>query len=169
MQLNMGVFEYNGGSGYLLKPEFMRRTDKHFDPFTENIVDGIVANTVKIKVGGGAPRGRPLPSAPRSAKPARFARQVISGQFLTDKKVGVYVEVDMFGLPVDTKRKYRTRTSNGNSLDPVWDDEIFVFTKVGFPTFLPGLSLSPHPLFPTPTPPPAGGASHPGLSSDRRH
>lgn len=50
MQLNMGVFEYNGRSGYLLKPEFMRRTDKHFDPFTENIVDGIVANTVKIKV-----------------------------------------------------------------------------------------------------------------------
>lgn len=50
MQLNMGVFEYNGRSGYLLKPEFMRRIDKHFDPFTESIVDGIVANTVKIKV-----------------------------------------------------------------------------------------------------------------------
>lgn len=48
----MGVFEYNGHSGYLLKPEFMRRTDKHFDPFTENIVDGIVANTVKIRVSG---------------------------------------------------------------------------------------------------------------------
>uniref|UniRef100_A0A8C4HMK0 Phosphoinositide phospholipase C n=1 Tax=Dicentrarchus labrax TaxID=13489 RepID=A0A8C4HMK0_DICLA len=108
MQLNMGVFEYNGGSGYLLKPEFMRRTDKHFDPFTENIVDGIVANTVKIKV--------------------------ISGQFLSDKKVGVYVEVDMFGLPADTKRKYRTKTSNGNSLDPVWDDEMFVFNKVVLPT-----------------------------------
>uniref|UniRef100_A0A669CUC8 Phosphoinositide phospholipase C n=1 Tax=Oreochromis niloticus TaxID=8128 RepID=A0A669CUC8_ORENI len=108
MQLNMGVFEYNGGSGYLLKPEFMRRTDKHFDPFTENIVDGIVANTVKIKV--------------------------ISGQFLTDKKVGVYVEVDIFGLPADTKRKYRTKTSNGNSLDPVWDDEMFVFNKVVLPT-----------------------------------
>lgn len=59
MQLNMGVFEYNGGSGYLLKPEFMRRTDKHFDPFTENIVDGIVANTVKIKV-----RPTPWVSAP---------------------------------------------------------------------------------------------------------
>uniref|UniRef100_A0A671Z1N8 Phosphoinositide phospholipase C n=1 Tax=Sparus aurata TaxID=8175 RepID=A0A671Z1N8_SPAAU len=108
MQLNMGVFEYNGGSGYLLKPEFMRRTDKHFDPFTENIVDGIVANTVKIKV--------------------------MSGQFLSDKKVGVYVEVDMFGLPADTKRKYRTKTSAGNSLDPVWDDEMFVFNKVVLPT-----------------------------------
>ncbi|KAM7366142.1 hypothetical protein PAMP_015608 [Pampus punctatissimus] len=108
MQLNMGVFEYNGGSGYLLKPEFMRRTDKHFDPFTENIVDGIVANTVKIRV--------------------------MSGQFLTDKKVGVYVEVDMFGLPADTKRKYRTKTSNGNSLDPMWDDDMFVFNKVVLPT-----------------------------------
>ncbi|CAK6967959.1 -phosphatidylinositol 4%2C5-bisphosphate phosphodiesterase beta-3 [Scomber scombrus] len=108
MQLNMGVFEYNGGSGYLLKPEFMRRTDKHFDPFTENIVDGIVANTVKIRV--------------------------MSGQFLTDKKVGVYVEVDIFGLPADTKRKYRTKTSNGNSLDPVWDDEIFIFNKIVLPT-----------------------------------
>ncbi|KAM4536564.1 1-phosphatidylinositol 4,5-bisphosphate phosphodiesterase beta-3 [Odontesthes bonariensis] len=108
MQVNMGVFEYNGRSGYLLKPEFMRRTDKHFDPFTENIVDGIVANTVKIKV--------------------------ISGQFLTDKKVGVYVEVDVFGLPTDTKRKYKTKTSNGNSLDPVWDDEMFVFNKIVLPT-----------------------------------
>ncbi|XP_034020054.1 1-phosphatidylinositol 4,5-bisphosphate phosphodiesterase beta-3 [Thalassophryne amazonica] len=108
MQLNMGVFEYNGRSGYLQKPEFMRRTDKHFDPFTENIVDGIVANTVKIRV--------------------------ISGQFLIDKKVGVYVEVDIFGLPADTKRKYRTRTSNGNSLDPVWDDDMFVFNKIVLPT-----------------------------------
>ncbi|MFT7814565.1 1-phosphatidylinositol 4,5-bisphosphate phosphodiesterase beta-3 isoform X1 [Arapaima gigas] len=107
MQLNMGVFEYNGHSGYLLKPEFMRRTDKHFDPFTENIVDGIVANTVKIRV--------------------------ISGQFLTDKKVGVYVEVDMFGLPVDTKRKFRTKTSNSNSLDPVWEEET-IFSKVVLPT-----------------------------------
>uniref|UniRef100_A0A672M7V9 Phosphoinositide phospholipase C n=1 Tax=Sinocyclocheilus grahami TaxID=75366 RepID=A0A672M7V9_SINGR len=108
MQLNMGVFEYNGHCGYLLKPEFMRRTDKHFDPFTVDIVDGIVANTVKIKI--------------------------ISGQFLNDKKVGVYVEVDMFGLPADTKRKYRTKTSNNNSLDPVWDDETFVFNKVVLPT-----------------------------------
>ncbi|XP_007242103.3 1-phosphatidylinositol 4,5-bisphosphate phosphodiesterase beta-3 [Astyanax mexicanus] len=108
MQLNLSVFEYNGHSGYLLKPEFMRRTDKHFDPFTENIVDGIVANTVKIKI--------------------------VSGQFLTDKKVGVYVEVDMFGLPADTKRKFRTKTSNNNSMDPVWDEEAFVFSKVVLPT-----------------------------------
>lgn len=51
MQLNAGVFEYNGRSGYLLKPEFMWRPDKSFDPFTEVIVDGIVANALRVKVG----------------------------------------------------------------------------------------------------------------------
>uniref|UniRef100_A0A8D0NZ28 1-phosphatidylinositol 4,5-bisphosphate phosphodiesterase n=1 Tax=Sus scrofa TaxID=9823 RepID=A0A8D0NZ28_PIG len=108
MQLNAGVFEYNGRSGYLLKPEFMRRPDKSFDPFTEVIVDGIVANALRVKV--------------------------ISGQFLSDRKVGIYVEVDMFGLPVDTRRKYRTRTSQGNSFNPVWDEEPFDFPKVVLPT-----------------------------------
>lgn len=49
MQINMGMYEYNGKSGYRLKPEFMRRPDKHFDPFTEGIVDGIVANTLSVK------------------------------------------------------------------------------------------------------------------------
>lgn len=56
--------------------------------------------------------------------------QVISGQFLSDRKVGIYVEVDMFGLPVDTRRKYRTRPSQGNSFNPVWDEEPFDFPKV---------------------------------------
>lgn len=50
MQLNLGMYEYNGKCGYRLKPEFMRRPDKHFDPFTESTVDGIVANTLSVKV-----------------------------------------------------------------------------------------------------------------------
>ncbi len=50
MQLNLGIFEYNGKCGYRLKPEFMRRTDKQFDPFTQNTVDGIVAHTLSVKV-----------------------------------------------------------------------------------------------------------------------
>ncbi|XP_051819836.1 1-phosphatidylinositol 4,5-bisphosphate phosphodiesterase beta-3 isoform X2 [Antechinus flavipes] len=108
MQLNAGVFEYNGRSGYLLKPEFMRRQDKSFDPFTEGIVDGIVANALRVKV--------------------------ISGQFLSDRKVSIYVEVDLFGLPADTRRKYRTRPSQGNSFNPVWDEEPFDFPKVVLPT-----------------------------------
>ncbi|KAJ7991071.1 hypothetical protein DPEC_G00293430 [Dallia pectoralis] len=109
MQLNLGMYEYNGKSGYRLKPEFMRRPDKHFDPFTESTVDGIVANTVKVKI--------------------------ISGQFLSDKKVGVYIELDMFGLPVDTKRKaLKTKTSQSNAINPVWDEEPIIFKKVVLPT-----------------------------------
>ena len=50
MQLNLGIFEYNGRNGYLLKPDFMRRQDRRFDPFTESTVDGIIAGTVTIKV-----------------------------------------------------------------------------------------------------------------------
>ncbi|TKS86069.1 1-phosphatidylinositol 4,5-bisphosphate phosphodiesterase beta-1 [Collichthys lucidus] len=90
MQLNLFMFEYNGRSGYRLKPEFMRRPDKHFDPFTENTVDGIVANTLCVK-------------------------------FLTERRVGVYVEVEMFGLPADTRRKaLKTKTSqNNNAINPV--------------------------------------------------
>uniref|UniRef100_A0A3Q2FUX1 1-phosphatidylinositol 4,5-bisphosphate phosphodiesterase n=1 Tax=Cyprinodon variegatus TaxID=28743 RepID=A0A3Q2FUX1_CYPVA len=109
MQLNLGMYEYNGKCGYRLKPEFMRRPDKHFDPFTESTVDGIVANTLSVKI--------------------------ISGQFLTDKKVGTYVEIDMFGLPVDTKRKaFKTKTSQGNAINPVWEEEAIVFKKVVLPT-----------------------------------
>ncbi|XP_023249264.1 1-phosphatidylinositol 4,5-bisphosphate phosphodiesterase beta-1-like [Seriola lalandi dorsalis] len=110
MQLNLFMFEYNGRSGYRLKPEFMRRPDKHFDPFTENTVDGIVANMISVKV--------------------------ISGQFLTERRVGVYVEVEMFGLPVDTRRKaLKTKTSqNNNAINPVWDEEPIVFKKVILPT-----------------------------------
>ena len=51
MQLNLGIFEYNNKSGYILKPDFMRRKDRHFDPFAESTVDGIVANTVTVRVG----------------------------------------------------------------------------------------------------------------------
>nr|BAE91196.1 unnamed protein product [Macaca fascicularis] len=79
MQLNQGKFEYNGSCGYLLKPDFMRRPDRTFDPFSETPVDGVIAATCSV--------------------------QVISGQFLSDKKIGTYVEVDMYGLPTDTIRK----------------------------------------------------------------
>uniref|UniRef100_A0A8C9VHL2 phosphoinositide phospholipase C n=1 Tax=Scleropages formosus TaxID=113540 RepID=A0A8C9VHL2_SCLFO len=60
---------------------------------------------------------------------------IISGQFLTDKKVGTYAEIDMFGLPVDTRRKaFKTKTSQGNAINPVWDEEPIVFKKVVLPT-----------------------------------
>ncbi|XP_043247601.1 1-phosphatidylinositol 4,5-bisphosphate phosphodiesterase classes I and II-like isoform X3 [Amphibalanus amphitrite] len=108
MQLNMGIFEYNNRSGYLLKPDIMRRPDRRFDPFAESTVDGIIAGTVSVKV--------------------------ISGQFLSEKRVNVWVEVDMYGLPADTvRRRFKTRVIQNNAINPVWDDETFVFKKVVLP------------------------------------
>jgi hypothetical protein len=58
--------------------------------------------------------------------------QVISGQFLSERSVRTYVEVELFGLPGDPKRRYRTKLSpNTNSINPVWKEEPFVFEKVG--------------------------------------
>ncbi|KER27985.1 hypothetical protein T265_05106 [Opisthorchis viverrini] len=109
MQLNQGKFEYNGNCGYLLKPEFMRRLERQFDPFSESPMDGVIAATCEVKI--------------------------ISGQFLSDRKVGTYVEVDMYGLPTDTIRKeFRTRVVPNNGLNPVYgEDAVFVFRKVVLP------------------------------------
>lgn len=69
----------------------MRRADRSFDPFADAPVDGVIA--------------------------AQCSVQVIAGQFLSDKKVGTYVEVDMYGLPTDTIRKeFRTRMVPTNGL-----------------------------------------------------
>lgn len=76
-----------------------------FYPFAESTVDGIIAGSVEITV--------------------------ISGQFLTDRRVGTYVEVDMFGLPADTvRKKFRTKVVPNNGINPVYDEEPFIFRKV---------------------------------------
>lgn len=57
---------------------------------------------------------------------------MISGQFLTDRKVGTYVEVEMYGLPTDTIRKeHKTKVIPANGLNPVYSESAFVFRKVG--------------------------------------
>uniref|UniRef100_A0A3P8XGV3 Phosphoinositide phospholipase C n=1 Tax=Esox lucius TaxID=8010 RepID=A0A3P8XGV3_ESOLU len=107
MQLNMALFEFNGRTGYLLKHDLLRRSDKKFDPYCDRI-DTLVANTLTIKI--------------------------YSGQFLSDKNVKTGVEVEIIGLPGDPKKKYRTRwSSTANALNPVWNEEPFVFEKILLP------------------------------------
>ena len=45
-----GKFEFNGNCGWLIKPEFMRRVDKTFDPFAETPVDGVIAAQCSVQV-----------------------------------------------------------------------------------------------------------------------
>ena len=83
----------------------MRRPDHAFDPFSETPLDGVVAASCSV--------------------------QVLSGQFLSDRRVGCYVEVEMYGVPSDTIRKeFRTKLVASNALNPVWNEEPFLFRKV---------------------------------------
>ncbi|GLH02475.1 1-phosphatidylinositol 4,5-bisphosphate phosphodiesterase [Gryllus bimaculatus] len=108
MQLNQGKFEPNGNAGYVLKPDIMRRADRDFDPFTEAPVDGVIAGQCSV--------------------------QVISGQFLCERPATTYVEVDMYGLPIDTiRREFRTRAVPNNGLNPVYNEEPFLFRLVVLP------------------------------------
>lgn len=50
MQLNLALFEFNGRTGYMLKHDVLRRSDKKFDPFCDRI-DTVVASTLTIKAG----------------------------------------------------------------------------------------------------------------------
>ena len=69
--------------------------------------------------------------------------QVISGQFVSDKKSGSYVEVDMFGLPSDTvRRKFRTKVVQNNAINPVYDEDPFVFRRVSQRFFVLCIMLS---------------------------
>ncbi|XP_034256942.1 1-phosphatidylinositol 4,5-bisphosphate phosphodiesterase classes I and II isoform X2 [Thrips palmi] len=100
MQYNIGVFENNQRCGYILKPEFMRREDRQLDIFSDSRVDGIVAGTLKV--------------------------HVLSGQFLSDKRINTYVEITLYGLPADSlRKKFRTRVVPNNGINPVYvrDDE----------------------------------------------
>uniref|UniRef100_A0A287CZ50 1-phosphatidylinositol 4,5-bisphosphate phosphodiesterase n=1 Tax=Ictidomys tridecemlineatus TaxID=43179 RepID=A0A287CZ50_ICTTR len=124
MQQNMALFEFNGQSGYLLKHEFMRRLDKQFNPFSVDRIDVVVATTLSITV--------------------------ISGQFLSERSVRTYVEVELFGLPGDPKRRYRTKLSpSPNSINPVWKEEPFVFEKVRPEVLRMGSGSLFTPLYPT--------------------
>ncbi|XP_067847250.1 1-phosphatidylinositol 4,5-bisphosphate phosphodiesterase beta-2-like isoform X2 [Heptranchias perlo] len=109
LQLNCSHFEFNGRCGYVLKHEVLRRVDKKFDPFSTDRIDVVVPITLSILI--------------------------ISGQFLSDRNTRSYVEVELFGLPGDPKRKWRTKlNSEPNSINPQWkDEETFVFEKILVP------------------------------------
>ena len=50
---------------------------------------------------------------------------------MSSKRVGTYVEVDMYGLPTDTIRgENRTKVVPANGLNPMYNEEAFCFRKV---------------------------------------
>ncbi|GAU93265.1 hypothetical protein RvY_05231 [Ramazzottius varieornatus] len=96
MQLNTAMFEQNGRSGFLIKPELMRRKDRTLDPFTESPLDGVV--------------------------PAALTIRILSGLMLSFKRISSFVEVDMYGIVVDIdKKNHRTKSCPNNGMNPQYD------------------------------------------------
>ncbi|KAM9436889.1 1-phosphatidylinositol 4,5-bisphosphate phosphodiesterase delta-1a isoform 2-T2 [Clarias gariepinus] len=107
MDLNQGRFLPNGKTGYVLKPEFMRKPDTKFDPIS--LTQGSWLKTKDLHV------------------------MVISAQQLPklniDKAnsiVDPFVKVDVFGVPGDRKSA-QTPYINNNGFNPMWNEN-FKFT-----------------------------------------
>ncbi|XP_073717810.1 1-phosphatidylinositol 4,5-bisphosphate phosphodiesterase delta-4 [Misgurnus anguillicaudatus] len=103
MDLNDGLFSQNGCCGYVLKPTFMCKTDKRFDP--EN------------------------PQNQEGYQPISLSIQVISGQQLPKVNikegsiVDPLVRVEIYGVSMD-QAKQETRYIDNNGFNPVWYDTL---------------------------------------------
>ena len=98
MQLNLGLFSFNGACGYLEKPPALCQSTGSFDPKGRLSVENVVIYQIEIKI--------------------------ISGQFLCQDREPTYVDVQMYGMYADaTKRhEYRLRAKRWNGFQAVYDD-----------------------------------------------
>lgn len=109
MDVNQGLFQVNGKSGYVLKPAFMRDGGTEFDPITLTRGAWLQQKTfhlmVKYQNLDMSVGGRRVANTPRS----RY--QVISAQQLPklNKKkssiVDPLVKVEVLGVPADCAQK----------------------------------------------------------------
>ncbi|XP_072315914.1 1-phosphatidylinositol 4,5-bisphosphate phosphodiesterase delta-4-like [Eucyclogobius newberryi] len=103
MDLNDALFRQNGGCGFVLKPDFMRKSDSEFSP--------------------DRPESRPGPG------PLRLSVQVISGQQFpkVNQKQGSIVDplvrVEVYGVPKDQGREETSYIVN-NGFNPVWNETL---------------------------------------------
>nr|CAD2131281.1 unnamed protein product [Meloidogyne enterolobii] len=100
-QINFALFEMNAKCGYIAKPACMSEPNLSFSPFELDRIENVV--------------------------PYSLCLTVISVQLLSlicDKpKMAVYVEIDLFGLPGDSrKRMFRTPSVTSDGLNTIFMD-----------------------------------------------
>jgi hypothetical protein len=98
MQVNLGLFSFNGSCGYLEKPASLCQSTGSFDPKSRTNVENVVIYQIDIKL--------------------------ISGQFLCQDREPTYVDIEMYGMYADaTKRhEYRLRSKRWNGFQALYDD-----------------------------------------------
>jgi len=100
MWLNVGKFLDNGGSGYVLKPSFLRTPNSSFDPLEKRKVTRTL--TIQIISGWLLPK--------------------TTGESKKGDVVDPYVKMYLFGVPQDQKKE-KTKVFQNNGFHPVWKEE----------------------------------------------
>nr|XP_056702580.1 1-phosphatidylinositol 4,5-bisphosphate phosphodiesterase zeta-1-like [Euleptes europaea] len=103
MDLQNGKFMDNGGSGYLLKPEYLRKRNTQYNPF--DVVGKYNPITLTIKIIS----GHQLP-------PSNLSKS---------NKADPLVKLEIHGVPEDMA-KHQTSVIKNNAFNPRWD-ETFTF------------------------------------------
>lgn len=98
MQVNLGLFSFNGHCGYIEKPVSLCQSSVSFDPKGRASVENVVVYQIEIKI--------------------------ISGQFLRQDREPTYVDIEMYGMYADTTKRheYRARAKRWNGFQAVYDD-----------------------------------------------
>ena len=98
MQVNLGLFSFNGTSGYIEKPASLCQSTGSFDPKGRTSVENVVGYQIEIKI--------------------------VSGQFLCQDREPTYVDIEMYGMYADTTKRheYRARAKRWNGFQAVYDD-----------------------------------------------
>uniref|UniRef100_A0A3Q0SVB9 Phosphoinositide phospholipase C n=1 Tax=Amphilophus citrinellus TaxID=61819 RepID=A0A3Q0SVB9_AMPCI len=99
MDLNDGLFQDNGGCGYVLKPAVLMSSQMSFDPSSSR--HNLKSTSLMLKVISGSTL--PLPKSGKALDP--------------------FVRVEIHGIASDTCRK-STHTVKNNSLSPHWDTDM---------------------------------------------
>ncbi|XP_012588274.1 PREDICTED: 1-phosphatidylinositol 4,5-bisphosphate phosphodiesterase zeta-1 [Condylura cristata] len=103
MDLQNGKFLDNGGSGYILKPEFLRDLKSNFDPNKIPIDNNPVTLTIRLISGVQLP-------------PSNYS---------SSNKADTLVIIEIYGVPND-QMKQQTRVIKRNAFSPKWN-ETFTF------------------------------------------
>nr|XP_014353016.1 PREDICTED: 1-phosphatidylinositol 4,5-bisphosphate phosphodiesterase zeta-1-like [Latimeria chalumnae] len=100
MDLQDGKFRDNGGCGYILKPVFLRRPERYrFNP--NNPYQEIHPIKLDILI--------------------ISANQIVGSDGVTEKEINPYVQVEIWGVPVDCQQK-STYVIKNNGFNPIWNE-----------------------------------------------
>ncbi|XP_064601802.1 inactive phospholipase C-like protein 2 [Liolophura sinensis] len=103
MDLYDGLFQKNGGCGYVLKPAIMREEIAYFSASTRDVIPGVSPQILHVKVISGQHFPKPRGSGSKGD--------------VTDP----YITIEIFGIPADCAVE-KTKTVPHNGYNPIFDE-----------------------------------------------